>query len=132
MLKNDLQGVIINVSSDLGLIAPDQRLYEIEGLNRDKQPVKPLTYSVIKTGLIGLSRYLATYFEGRIRSNAICPGGVENNQNNKFVKKLEKLIPYGRMAKQDELMGLIVFLLSDASMYINGAVIPIDGGRTVW
>lgn len=132
MLKNKIKGVIINISSDLGLIAPDQRIYQISSLEKDQQPVKPITYSVIKTGLIGLSNYLATYFNGEIRSNAICPGGVNNNQDPEFVKKLEKLIPMRRMANKDELIGTIVFLLSDASSYINGAVISVDGGRTTW
>ena len=130
--KNQGKGVIINISSDLGLIAPNQRIYEIEGVDKTQQPVKPLTYSVVKTGLIGLSRYLATYFNGDIRSNVICPGGVFNNQSKEFVKKLEDLIPIGRMAKKDEITGTIVFLLSDASSYINGAVISVDGGRTSW
>ena len=132
MLKNEEKGVIINMSSDLGLIAPDQRIYEIEGIAKNQQPVKPVTYSVIKTGLIGLSRYLATYFRGKIRSNTICPGGVRNNQAEEFVKKLEDLIPMGRMAEKDELIGTIVYLLSDASSYVNGAVISVDGGRTAW
>ena len=132
MLKNNVQGVIVNISSDLGLIAPNQSLYEIKGLEKDKQPVKPITYSVIKTGLIGLSKYLATYFNGEIRSNAICPGGVRNNQSKEFVKKIEGLIPMGRMANKNEIIGTLVFLLSDASSYVNGAVISVDGGRTIW
>ncbi len=132
MLKNQETGVIINMSSDLGLIAPDQRIYEIKGLEKNQQPVKPITYSVIKTGLIGFSRYLATYFEGKIRSNTICPGGVRNNQAEEFVRKLEDLIPMGRMAKKDELIGTLIYLLSDASSYVNGAVISVDGGRTIW
>ncbi len=132
MLNSKVKGVILNISSDLGKIAPDQRIYKIPGLKDDLQPVKPITYSVIKTGLIGLSNYLATYFNGEIRSNTICPGGVKNNQNEEFVHKLEDLIPMGRMANKDELIGTIVFLLSDASSYINGAVLSVDGGRTVW
>ena len=132
IIKNKGKGVIINISSDLGLIAPNQRIYEVDGLEKNQQPVKPVTYSVVKTGLIGLSKYLATYFNGEIRSNAICPGGVLNNQNKEFVDKLEDLIPIGRMAKKDEITGTVVFLLSDASSYINGAVISVDGGRTCW
>lgn len=132
LLNNEIPGVIINISSDLGLIAPNQNLYKLSSLNIDEQPVKPVTYSVIKTGLIGLTRYLATYYEGKIRSNAICPGGVKNNQSKEFIEEIENLIPIGRMADKEDFMGLIVFLLSDASSYINGAVIPIDGGRTAW
>ncbi len=79
-------GSIVNISSDLGLIAPDQRLYEKPGLATDNQPVKPVTYSVIKTGLIGLSRYTATYWAKQgVRCNSLCPGGVENSQETSFV-----------------------------------------------
>jgi len=130
--KNKNGGVILNISSDLGLISPDQRLYEIEGLEMNKQPVKPISYSVIKSGLIGLTKYLATYWPGKIRCNAICPGGIEFGQPKHFLEKIEKLIPVGRMAKIDDYQGAVVFILSDASSYMNGAIIPIDGGRTTW
>jgi len=134
LCKHEYKGVIVNISSDLGLIAPDQRLYINKSLppNSNKQPVKPITYSIIKAGLIGMSRYFATYFNGDIRSNTLCPGGVENNQDEEFLEKISKLIPLGRMAKINEYKGAIVFLLSDASSYMNGACISIDGGRTVW
>ena len=132
LTNNSSPGVIINISSDLGLISPDQRLYKIEGLSTEDQPVKPITYSVIKTGIIGLTKYLATYFHGKIRSNAICPGGVYNNQNSDFVTRVESLIPLGRMADKEDLLGIVSFLLSDSSSYINGAIIPVDGGRTTW
>lgn len=124
MIKNK-SGNIINISSDLGLIAPNQNLY---GRNR-----KPVTYSVVKHGIIGFSRYLSTYYNKyKIRSNAICPGGVEDGQNKKFIKKISKLIPNGRMAKINDYDGLLLYLLSDSSSYMNGAVISIDGGRTAW
>ena len=131
--KNKAGGSIVNISSDLGLIAPDQELYKIKGLKENLQPVKPVTYSVVKTGIIGLTRYIATYWADKnVRSNAICPGGVENNQNPDFIKELNKRIPLGRMARKDEYRELLVLLLSDFSSYINGAIIPIDGGRTAW
>ena len=131
--QNTEGGSIINISSDLGLIAPDQNLYKLEGLDDDLQPVKPVTYSVVKTGLIGLTRYVATYWANKgVRCNALCPGGVENNQDPKFINKLSAKIPMNRMAKKDEYRGSIVYLLSDASSYINGAVIAADGGRTAW
>ena len=79
-----------------------------------------------------MTKYLATYFQGEIRSNAICPGGVRNNQSDEFVKKLEDLNPMGRMANKNEIIGALIFLLSDASSYVNGAVISVDGGRTIW
>lgn len=131
--NNSDGGSIIAISSDLGLISPDQRLYETENTPDSLQSVKPITYSVVKTGLIGLTRYLSTYWsQSGVRVNAICPGGVENNQPKEFVDRLITRIPLGRMARVDEYQGTIVWMLSDASSYLNGAVIPIDGGRTTW
>ncbi len=124
-------GVILNVASDLALIAPDQRLYRVEGLPEDQQPVKPVTYSVVKTALIGLTRYLATYWSSaNIRVNAISPGGVFNGQSDVFLSRLKQLIPMERMANQDEYQGAILFLCSDASSYMTGANLVIDGGRS--
>lgn len=126
-------GVILNIASDLALIGPDQRLYRQEGLPDDRQPVKPVTYPVVKTALIGLTRYLATYWADRgVRVNAISPGGVYNDQPEPFVKRLAQLIPLGRMANIDEYQGALVFLCSDASSYMTGANLVIDGGRSCW
>jgi NAD(P)-dependent dehydrogenase (short-subunit alcohol dehydrogenase family) len=126
-------GVIINIASDLALIGPDQRLYRDDSLPADQQPVKPVTYSVVKSALMGLTRYLATYWaDSGVRCNAICPGGVFNGQPESFVRKLAELIPMGRMAGLDEYQGAILFLCSDASAYMNGANLVIDGGRTCW
>jgi len=131
--KNPEGGSIVNISSDLGLIAPDQRLYARQGLLEDQQPVKPVTYSVVKTGLIGLTRYLATYWADKnLRCNAICPGGVENGQSVDFLEKVSFRIPMSRLAEVDEYQGTLLWMLSDASSYLNGAVIPVDGGRTTW
>ena len=133
MRRNSYGGVILNIASDLALIAPDQRLYRIEGVSNDKQPVKPVTYSVVKTGLLGLTRYCATYYaEHNIRVNALAPGGVEAGQSPAFIARLHSLIPMGRMAKIDEYKGAVVFMLSDASSYMTGACLSIDGGRTCW
>jgi NAD(P)-dependent dehydrogenase (short-subunit alcohol dehydrogenase family) len=127
------RGVIVNIASDLALIAPDQRLYRKEGLREEEQPVKPVTYSVVKAGLIGLTRYLATYWaDSGVRVNALSPGGVYNGQPDDFVEKLTNLIPLGRMANLDEYQGAIVFLCSDASSYMTGANLVMDGGRTTW
>ncbi len=126
-------GVIINIASDLGVIAPDQRLYRKEELELNEQPVKPVTYSVVKHGLIGLTKYLATYWcEQGVRCNALSPGGVYAGQNDVFVAKLAQLIPLGRMAGVDEYRGAIAFLCSDASSYMNGSNLIIDGGRSTW
>jgi len=131
MSKNE-GGIILNIASDLSVIAPDQRLYKQSGVIPELNPVKPVTYSVIKTGLIGLTRYLATYWpEKGIRANALSPGGVYTQQDEEFVKKISELIPLGRMASPDEYVSAIQFLCSDASAYMNGQNIVIDGGRSV-
>ncbi len=126
-------GVILNIASDLSVFAPDQRIYRKDGLPEERQPVKPVTYSVIKTGLVGLTRYLATYWADRnVRVNALSPGGVYVNQPETFVKKLTNLIPLGRMARRNEYRGTVQFLCSDASSYMTGQNIVVDGGRSVW
>jgi NAD(P)-dependent dehydrogenase (short-subunit alcohol dehydrogenase family) len=125
-------GVILNVASDLGVIAPDQRLYRKDGVPEDEQPVKPVTYSVVKTALIGLTRYLSTYWTANnIRVNAISPGGVSAGQPDEFTARLHQLIPMGRMARKDEYQGAILFLCSDASSYMTGQNLIVDGGRSV-
>jgi NAD(P)-dependent dehydrogenase (short-subunit alcohol dehydrogenase family) len=127
------RGVIVNVASDLALIGPDQRLYRKPGLPDHLQPVKPVSYSIVKSGLIGLTRYLATYWADRgVRVNAISPGGVRNGQPEDFLAKLSSLIPLGRMAAIDEYQGAILFLCSDASSYMTGSNLVVDGGRTCW
>ncbi len=126
-------GTILNIASDLSVIAPDQRLYRKEGLLPEEQPVKPVTYSVIKTGLIGLTRYLATYWaEKRVRVNALSPGGIYAGQPAEFVSRLSALIPMGRMAGEDEYVAAVQFLCSDASTYMTGQNIVMDGGRSAW
>lgn len=126
-------GVILNVASDLGVIAPDQRIYRKDGLDEDEQPVKPVTYSVIKHGIIGLTKYLATYWAVKnVRVNSISPGGVYTNQPEDFVRKLANLIPMGRMASQNEYKAAVLFLISDASSYMTGNNLLVDGGRTCW
>jgi NAD(P)-dependent dehydrogenase (short-subunit alcohol dehydrogenase family) len=126
-------GAIVNIASDLALIAPDQRIYREPGVADEEQFVKPVTYSVVKAGLVGMTRYLATYWADRgVRVNAISPGGVEAGQDEAFVARLTNLIPLGRMARADEYKAAIAFLVSDASSYMTGANLVIDGGRTAW
>lgn len=131
MAESQNKGVILNIASDLSVISPDQRLYQKEGLPKDKQPVKPVTYSVIKSGLVGLTKYLSTYWASdSVRCNALSPGGVENGQGDDFVARLCNLIPLGRMAEIDEYHSAVQFLCSDASSYMNGQNIVMDGGRS--
>ena len=124
-------GVILNIASELSLIAPDQRLYRKEGVPEDEQPVKPVTYSVVKSGLVGLTKYCAGYYGPNVRVNALSPGGVYVNQPEDFVKKISALIPLGRMARESEYQGVVLFLCSDASSYVTGQNLVVDGGRTI-
>jgi len=131
--KNKKGGSIVNISSDLGLIAPDQRLYMRNNETEENKSVKPVTYSVVKSGLIGLTRYTSTYWADKgVRCNVMCPGGIENGQPNDFLDKVKTRIPMGRLAKSNEYQGTLLWMLSDASSYLNGAVVPVDGGRTAW
>lgn len=125
-------GAIINIASDLAVIAPDQRIYRVEGVAEESQPVKPVSYSVIKTGLVGLTRYLAAYWAAAgVRVNAISPAGVYHRQSPDFVARLTNLIPLGRMADADEYRAAIQFLASPASGYMTGHNLVVDGGRSV-
>jgi NAD(P)-dependent dehydrogenase (short-subunit alcohol dehydrogenase family) len=126
-------GVILNISSDLSVISPDQRLYKLSGKEEISQPVKPITYSVIKSGLVGMTKYLSTYWSASgVRVNALSPGGIYDGQSDEFVKKITNLIPLGRMAKPSEYRSAVQFLCSDASSYMTGQNIVVDGGRSVW
>ena len=127
-------GSIINIASDLGVIAPDQRIYlkEKQGLGAMRF-YKPFSYSVIKHGLVGLTKYLSTYLaEYGIRVNTLSPGSIENEQDAEFLDNLRNRIPMGRLANVEEYKGAIQFLASDASSYMTGQNLIIDGGRTTW
>ena len=127
------RGVILNIASDLSVIAPDQRIYRQPKRAAAQQPVKPVSYSVVKTGLLGLSRYLATYWAAQgVRVNTLSPGGVAADQPEEFVQRLSQLIPLKRMAHPDEYKAAVVFLVSDASSYMTGANLVMDGGRSCW
>lgn len=126
------KGTIVNIASDLSVIAPDQRIYRVEGVAEESQPVKPVSYSVIKTGLVGLTRYLAAYWApSGVRVNAISPAGVYHRQSDEFVARLSALIPLGRMAAADEYRAAIQFLASPASGYMTGHNLVMDGGRSI-
>lgn len=131
--KNKNGGSIVNISSDLGIIAPDQSIYEEDGILHNEQTVKPVSYSVVKSGIIGLTRYIATYWADKnVRCNAMCPGGVENGQPEVFLNKLRSKIPLKRLASSDEYQGTLIWMLSNASSYLNGSIVSVDGGRTTW
>lgn len=132
-LASQQKGVIVNISSDLGIIAPDQRIYAVDGVPQAEQVCKPVSYSVVKHGMIGLTKYLATYWaQSGVRVNALCPGGIFSGQSDELVAKLTHLIPLGRMATEQEYRGAIQFLCADASAYMTGSNVVMDGGRTVW
>jgi 2-deoxy-D-gluconate 3-dehydrogenase len=123
-------GVIVNLSSIYGLTGPDQRLYQRLG-----QPAqfKPVYYSVTKAGVLGLTRYLATYYAGKnIRANSLTPGGVYNGHDQEFVQAYSARAVLGRMAVKDDMNGALLFLASDASAYMTGANLVVDGGWTAW
>lgn len=133
VMANQNGGVILNISSDFGVVAPDQRIYAKQGLTPEKQPVKPVSYPVVKSALIGLTKYLATYWaEKNIRVNALCPGGVLVDQPEEFIERFVFRVPMGRMAQKDEYKGAVLFLVSDASSYMTGATLIVDGGKTAW
>ncbi len=133
VMERQGKGVIINISSDYGLISPDQRVYRKEGIPEDEQIIKPVSYSVVKHGIIGLTKYLATYWAKKgIRVNTLCPASLANGQDEEFVKKLSDLIPMGRMSDPDEYVGTVLYMLSEASSYMTGATVVLDGGRTSW
>jgi NAD(P)-dependent dehydrogenase (short-subunit alcohol dehydrogenase family) len=124
------RGVIVNIASMYGLVGPDQRIYQKAG---ESIQYKPAFYSVTKTGILGMTRYLATYYAGKnIRVNALSPGGVYNNHDDDFLQAYSARTVLGRMAQVDEMNGALLFLASEASSYMTGANLVVDGGWTAW
>jgi len=134
MVKQE-SGVIVNISSTYGLVGPDHRIYEgIENPHDKEQSINtPIAYSVTKGGVVSLTRYLATYWAPKnIRVNTLTPGGVNENHDTRFVANYASRTPLGRMARREEYRGAILFLVSEASSYMTGANLVVDGGWTAW
>lgn len=132
MKKQATGGSIIQTSSIYGVMGPDNRIYE-GSFYLNRQINTPAVYSASKAGVVGLTRYLATYWaKDNIRVNTITPGGVESGQNEMFLKNYGNRVPLGRMAKAEEMVGALIYLASDASSYVTGQNIMIDGGLSAW
>lgn len=133
MLEKDQGGVILNIASDLSVIAPDNRIYNSDEKTFSQQSVKPVFYSASKYAIVGMTKYLAAYFaEKNIRVNSISPGGAFNNHPDQFVTNISNLIPMKRMASVDEYKGAVIFACSKASSYMTGHNLILDGGRSIW
>ncbi len=127
------QGSIINIASDLALSGPDQRVYSKTEKIEDVKSFKPIGYTIVKTGILGLNRYLATYWAHKnVRVNCLVPGAVKNTQSKSLIKNIIKRVPLKRLAKKTDYHGAIVFLASDESSYMTGQHLVVDGGRTIW
>jgi NAD(P)-dependent dehydrogenase (short-subunit alcohol dehydrogenase family) len=130
VMKDSGKGSIINICSTYGISGPDQRLYKSLG---EPRLYKPVYYTVSKAGVLGLTKYIATYYEGtEIRCNALTPGGVERGHDQAFKDAYSSRTVMGRMAYPHEMKGAVVFLASEASSYMTGSNLVVDGGWTAW
>ena len=126
-------GSIINIGSTYGMVSPDHRIYEYKSENGGDSFYKPVVYSASKSALVNLTKYIAVYWaKSGVRANLMGLGGVFNNQDDQFMKGYCAKVPMGRMAKEDEYNGTVVYLMSDASSYVTGTTIMLDGGWTAW
>ena len=132
MVKQKRGGSIIQTSSIYGVMGPDHRIYE-GSYHLGRQINTPVVYAASKGAVIALTKYLATYWaEKGVRVNSLSPGGVENGQNQKFIKNYSNRIPMNRMALPEEMVGALIYLASDASSYATGQNIIVDGGLSAW
>jgi len=131
-MKKQGGGSIIQTSSIYGVVAPDQRIYE--GSEYNGRPINtPAVYSASKSAVNGLTNYLATYWaSSKIRVNSLTPGGIASGQNSEFDKKYSNRVPLGRMGEATELVGALIYLASDASSYVTGQNLIVDGGLSAW
>lgn len=132
MAEQGAGGSIIQTSSVYGIVAPDKRIYE-GSRYLGRQIGSPAVYSASKAAVIGLTRYLAAYWADKgIRVNTLVPGGVESGQNGTFQQRYSARVPLGRMARPGEMVGALIYLASDASSYVTGQSIVVDGGLSAW
>lgn len=131
-MKSKGKGTILNISSEYGIIAPKQSIYINDACPTQNQ-IKPASYVVSKHGIIGLTKYLAAYWgSAGVRTNALCPAGMYNNQPEYFVENYRKENPLNRMSYPEEYASTILYMLSDSSSFLNGSIITVDGGRSIW
>ena len=119
-------GVIVNISSTYGVVSADPRVYGDSGIN------SPVAYAATKSGLLNFTRYLAVHWRPKVRANVLIPGGVQNNQDPDFIEEYCQRAPLGRMAQPEDYQGALLFMCSDASSYMTGSAITVDGGWTAW
>jgi NAD(P)-dependent dehydrogenase (short-subunit alcohol dehydrogenase family) len=132
MVAQGRGGSIVQTASIYGIMASDKRIYE-GSYYLGMQINNPAVYSASKAGVVGLTRWLATYWADKnIRVNCLVPGGVESGQNDTFKQRYAARVPMGRMANGDEMVGALVYLVSDASSYVTGHVLVVDGGLNAW